>query len=148
MKKIICIILAMVMVFAFVTSAFADEYYHGTPEYHSTLCKKRFTTEDCITKSSNESWGDTYCLATVSFETANPSYNYLIAQPYCKSEGVSLGDPVHIINSTAYGYPLDFNGSEDYYNSLNIRITNPYYVANHSNTINMVSDGCFWAYWD
>lgn len=148
MKKIICIILAMVMVFAFVTSAFADGYYHGTPEFHSTSCKKRFVTSNCITKSSNESWGPTYCEATMSFATANPSYNYLLAEPYSKGDGISLGDTIHVINSATYGYLLDFGGEEDEYNSLYLRITNPYYPSNHSNTINMVSDGCFWAYWD
>lgn len=151
MKKIICIVLSMIMTFAFVTSALADDRSSGTKKFDSTSCTKRFVTTNYFTKGSDESWGNVTCKATVQFNTSNPSYNYLLAEPYCKSAEVSLGDPNHVIGGIslfwAISYPMLFNGEQDDYDTLNLRITNPYYPSNHSNTINMESHGKFTAHW-
>lgn len=64
-----------------------------------------------------------------------------------KTDKVALSDVTQITSSGAYGYNVPLNSSADDYDTMHMRITNPYYhEGNHSNTINMSASGQFWAF--
>jgi hypothetical protein len=138
MKKRLIVVLVVILVFAFTTTAFAQ--YMVDASWSSTKCLNGFTTTQAVQKySTNYVWDFVNVgLYGLSFASA-PEKNYLYFQPV--SNGVYVGEKNYILNPLDSRY--DERGAYIYencarnYNSFHLWISNP----NKGN--NMVSGG-FW----
>lgn len=150
-KQRITLVLILVFTLTITGSSLATTYYHGIPTFSSGNCKKRYVTDNAIEKYSDENWGATSCCASGSFDDSTPDYNYLYVTAvdrHSTSTYTSLGTRSTITFSAQYGYPVSLNSSADDYDEMYLIVTNPYYIANSSNTVNMVSNGIFWSTWN
>ena len=147
MKKLISLMLVMIIMLSFTATALAagTGSFHGSRTFSSSTCKTRYITDNWITKYSSESYGSTYCQTLATVSGKNYSYAQALSD---KADKIAMSDVTQIPSSGTSGYNIPLNSSANSYNTMHMRITNPYYhEGNHSNTTNMASSGQFWSTW-
>jgi hypothetical protein len=128
--RMITLVLAVVMVFAFTATAFAH-YYVDTGTWSASICLYGFTTRDKAVKYSDETWESTTVYVDEISFASDTGDAYLWATPKTSS-GYTMGGPDYC---NQYCWP-DI-AIEDYEesNKMFLRIDNPHPGDN------MVSEG-------
>lgn len=137
MKKILIVVLAVVLVFVFVTTAFAATY-EDVATWSSSVCLYGFTTSDKLEKDASDTWAFVNVgLYRLSF-ASTPTNNKLLFQP--KSNGVYVGPQQYILSLSDPEYDERATGiysACNDYEYIYLRITNP-------NSGNNMNSGGFW----
>lgn len=76
-RKILCILAAFVLAFAFTTGALAATIYYG---FDSGTCYRTFTTSGSLAKDSSKEW-DKYTIHVETVSYTGTQFNYLYARP-------------------------------------------------------------------
>lgn len=130
-RRMLIIVIAIAMFFAFATTAFAVVI--DTDYWSSTICLYGFTTSNSIVKDYDETWG-TFIIYVYNLDFAGTEHNYLKVTPKTYS-GLSMGSRTNCAEEVSTGITCT---SYSYYNTVKMRIDNP----DPGN--NMQSNGAFW----
>jgi len=123
--KILSVVLAFVIVFAFASTAFAAQF---TANWSSSTCLTGFTTSDRVEKDANETWVHTVVYVDKLIFASTPTYNYLRATPRT-SGGSTMGPRMAV--SLSDPEMIAINDYETH-NYIKLRIDNP----NSNNNMN------------
>lgn len=133
-RKILCILAAFVLAFAFTTGALAATIYYG---FDSGTCYRAFTTSGSLVKDSSKEWNQyTIHVETVSY--TGTQFNYLYARPVGSTGTIYSEQLKAELQEYTRFAP---NGSDRNAAIVKFKISNADYVENSVQTNNMSSSG-------
>lgn len=133
-RKILCILAAFVLAFAFTTGALAATIYYG---FDSGTCYRTFTTSGSLAKDSSKEW-DKYTIHVETVSYTGTQFNYLYARPV-GADGSILGLQQKAQLQRRTGFEPNAEGRIA--NTVKFKVYNADYEENSVQTNNMSSSG-------